>query len=77
MQTSEIPRIGGERRLGHSDVATTMIYTHVLKVGGGGRAQLEGVGGRPIERLKTGRQLASKPSRDNVRSWPLDSDHQN
>jgi integrase len=22
--------------LGHADVATTMIYTHVLKVGGGG-----------------------------------------
>ena len=22
--------------LGHTDVATTMIYTHVLKVGGGG-----------------------------------------
>ena len=24
------------RMLGHTDVATTMIYAHVLKVGGGG-----------------------------------------
>ncbi|WP_186411808.1 hypothetical protein [Candidatus Propionivibrio aalborgensis] len=30
-------RLGAAQRLlGHTNVATTMIYTHVLKVGGGG-----------------------------------------
>lgn len=50
--------------LGHADVATTMVYTHVLKIGGGGVRS-------PLDLPAFGLPAAAMPGDDGARGRPL------